>query len=124
VIVVEAHFGDRLAALADSSPIWIADTPGNADAVRDFRSAHATRAALTTFRVDPAVTPAAWFLDILPDVDLHHGTDSQRPAWQHLRCYGTAPTDDITTALREYEVRECVALPDGFRASRDAPPVG
>jgi hypothetical protein len=124
VIVVEPRFGEQLAALTDASPIWIADTEENGVAARQLWPARSSSMAITTFRIDPEATPEAWLLEILDDVDLHHGSDAHDPPWQRIRCYGAGLSAAVTDKLAAYGVREFLALPDGFLASKVGPAVG
>ncbi len=48
------------------------------------------REGITSFRVDPTATPEDWLVDVLDQIDLHHGEYSQSPPYSALQIVGTA----------------------------------
>jgi hypothetical protein len=121
-IVVDPHFGERLAELAERMPVWIVDTPANRSAAeRVWRSAAGGERGpreVTTFRADPAGTRADWIVAIAAEVDLHHGEWSEDPPYAAIEVVGADPTDPLRAALGAYGLTVVERTADGFRGSR------
>jgi hypothetical protein len=103
-IVVDPDFGDRLAALLDRMPVWIADTEANQAASRAHWEVtrtigHTSTGALTTFKVDIEKTPESWCLDVLNDVAGHHDRYFHSPGYSAVEVYGAAPSARLVSAL-------------------------
>jgi hypothetical protein len=125
-IVVDPAFGERVAALLDRMPVWIADTETNRTAVARVRPSgvgsggsvdHTESGALTTFTVDLERSPESWCLDILDTVAGHHDRYSYSPGYSALEVYGAAPSPHLLEALAEYGLTEMEPVAEGFRAS-------
>jgi len=71
-VVVDPAFGERLASVAECSPVWIADTPINrAAAERCWESSATSREVdVTTFKVATGESSEGWCADILPTIAL------------------------------------------------------
>lgn len=124
-VVVDRAFGERLATLPAGVPVWIADTPENAEVAHRLwrerpQETHLT--GITTFRIEADATPAENLISELSVIDLHHGAYSADPPYTAIEVFGTTLTDEIRLALAEYGFEEFSTTPDGFRASRQAPP--
>jgi hypothetical protein len=129
-IVVDPEFGDRITALVERMPVWMADTETNRTAVGHVRSSrahahdgqsieHTAVGAVTTFTVDAIAPRETWCLDILGTVAGHHDRYSHSPGYSALEVYGVAPTPRLRAALVDYGLTEITLLPDGsggFRA--------
>jgi hypothetical protein len=124
-IVVDPEFGERVAALLDRMPVWIADTETNRTAAARVRASrvgsgnvdHTESGALTTFTVDVERSRESWCLDILDTVAGHHDWYSHSPGYSALEVYGAAPSPQLLKALAEYGLTEMEQLADGFRVS-------
>ena len=122
-IIVDPDIGERLSSLAETMPVWIADTEANHKTVERYRdardrppSSHTEIGAVTTFRVDSSESPVDWAIAILSDVDLHHGRYSQSPPYSALEIIGVRATAELRDALAEYDLRTIVETTTGFRA--------
>jgi hypothetical protein len=73
---------------------------------------------VTLFRINADETGEQMILNILEQVDLHHGEYSHDPAWSELDVYGTRNSPDIEAALRECGVTRIDATGEGFIAWR------
>jgi hypothetical protein len=124
-IVVDPDFGDRLSALLERMPVWIADTESNRTAAARARSAstqsaigHTSIGALTTFNVDRQETPEFWSIGALDDVARHHDRYSHSPGYSAVEVYGATPSPRLLSALAAYRLTEITSLATGgFRAS-------
>ena len=119
-IVVDPSFGERLANLAAEMPVWIADTPGNRVAVeRQWRvTPRPWHLGVTTFKVNADGASELWCADILSDVDLHHGLDSQDPPYSVVEVFGTLLTEKLATEFNSLGFATFEERHDGFRARR------
>jgi hypothetical protein len=125
-IVVDPEFGERVGALLDRMPVWIADTETNRIAAARVRTSrlgsggtvdHTESGALTTFKVDVERSPESWCLDILGTVAGHHDRYSHSPGYSALEVFGTAPSPRLLNVLAEYGLTEITLLSAGFRAA-------
>jgi hypothetical protein len=121
-IIVDPDIGERLSSLAETMPVWIADTEANHKTVERYRSeqerpaaTHTDIGAITTFRVDSSASPDEWVIMILSDVDLHHGRYSQSPPYRGLEIVGVSATAELRAALAEYGLQTTVETATGFR---------
>ena len=114
-IVVDPDFGDRLSALADQMPVWIAETPTNRSVAESLWSRADSN--ITTFHVvDDDV--AEWCRIILPLVLEHHGEFAQSPPIDSIEVFGTLATKSLRDAFSEHGFTISSKQPDGFRATR------
>jgi hypothetical protein len=101
--------------------VWVADTRANRIAGKSLSkrtsvgSSHAKRGAITTFRVRMGDPPSAWAINVLGDLDLHHGEYSHTPRYSALEVIGAEATSDLRDALREYGLTELESRDGGFR---------
>lgn len=128
-IVVDPEFGNRLLDVADRSPVWVADTEGNRAAAAIPRprgsGSHTAVGAVTTFTVDPAASLESWCIDVLGDIDLHHGPYSHTPGYSAVEICGVEPSPALLAALAEYRLTTISRIAGGFRASTpDGEPAG
>jgi hypothetical protein len=122
-IIVDPDIGERMTSLAETMPVWIADTEANHKTVKRYRddqerppASHTEIGAVTTFRVDGSASLADWVIAILSDVDLHHGRYSQSPPYAALEVIGVTVNDELRDALAEFDLRTIVETSMGFRA--------
>ena len=71
---------------------------------------------------DPGASGEDAVLEILPDVELHHGEYSQSPSWQHLRVYGAEASAELDIVLRDFGFGEAEAVSNGFQCSKSEDP--
>ena len=73
---------------------------------------------VTTFSISEADPPETQVLQVLADVDLHHGEHSHSPPWDGLEVYGATPSPALQEALAEFGVDDILPTVDGFRCRR------
>jgi hypothetical protein len=76
---------------------------------------------ITTFTVGEQDSAESMLLQVLPEVDLHHGVYSHVPPWDTLEIYGAAVTPAVREALDELGIIQYIPTPYGFACSRSAP---
>jgi hypothetical protein len=121
IIVVDPAFGDRLADLLSSMPLWVVDTAINrsvAERLRRERTAGTHLTDITIFRHKPGSTPEEHLIVELSMIDLHHGPYSADPPYSELEIYGAADTPEIRSALGEIGFEMTERTDTGFRAMR------
>ena len=97
--------------------------PRNRAASHQYAIAHPTYSlenGITTFTVNEQDSSEAMLLQVLPDVDLHHGEYSHVPPWDTLEIYGAVVTPPVREALGELGVIQYKSTPYGFVCSRSA----
>ncbi len=119
-IVVDPDFGDRLNSIAERMPVWVADTPGNAAAIkRLFRELRRTgEGSVTSFIVDKKAHPTSVLPATIESVNLHHGMYSQDPPYRQIKVYGVWPgdlTNNVLEELRQIGPYTLRGTPFGFR---------
>lgn len=102
-IVFDADFGDRLAALAMRTPVWIVESATNRSAVAEAmnRVTEWPHISVTVFR---------------PTDDLKHLL-SQIGRPQRVDVIGLRLSDDVLDAMRDGGFANVVETSDGFRAT-------
>jgi hypothetical protein len=126
-IVLDPTFGERLTSLVALAPIWIVGSDINrATYERLWRShkhtGHGEKDAITGFGVKDENNRIKGLLDILPDVEIHHGRAENNelvfPSGFVLKVIGVPLSADITKALQGYGFTSFVEEPDGFQATK------
>ena len=118
-VIVDPVFGERLFDIVSRMPAWIADTPENRRAFERHWAGHSGEphtVGVTAFKVDPTTAPDEWCVNVLGDIDLHHGAFSHDPPYTVLEIYGAGPTPNLRAALGERGFTTIMERPDGFRA--------
>ena len=100
LIVVDGEFGDQLFSVALDSPIWIADSPTNVSVTEELRRT-GRGDMITTFRYDHTRSGSEALADILPTIDLHHGSLSQDPPYRRVEVVGARPNHAAKKALAD-----------------------
>jgi hypothetical protein len=125
-VVVDPAFGDRLAELPSTVPVWIIESPANRAAVQRAwagRSSSSTHLdGVTIFRGEEN-DAAASCKGVLSDIDLHHGAYSHVPPFTGLEVIGAELTPELSAALAEYGLTQLTPRANGFRASKAEPTV-
>ena len=120
-IVVDPEFGERLTALAERGPVWIADTPSNRSAAEVWRRKPGRPTCedrVTTFRINTVAAPEQWVADILSTVELHHGGfDNKPPSYGTLEVWGASLSASLRALLTTAGYADLSSFPGGFRAS-------
>jgi hypothetical protein len=123
-VVVDRDYGQHLTALAETGPVWIADTPVNRCAAEAIWVAHPNRRHLesvTTFKVLDGTSSEDMLINELDTIDLHHGTYSANPPYTVLDVIGTPITARLKAELGEYGFDDFQETAQGFRAVRPIP---
>jgi hypothetical protein len=119
-VVLDADFGERLAELPRSDPVWIMDTPTNTPvAQRLWKQPHpdSRHAGITIFK-GYGPTEQEIFLNELGTIDLHHGGHSVSPPYSTLEVIGCTASEDIRAALDEIGFEVESPSQSGFTAIR------
>lgn len=119
-IVVDPDFGERLADLSRRMPVWICDTPTNHAVAETSRRLIRPQPDITTFDFSASASPETTFLDVVADVDLHHGEYSKERPWTDLHVFGVTLTPTIQDALSGYGIHNFSSTPTGFFCTRGA----
>jgi hypothetical protein len=122
-VVVDRDYGQRLAALAQTGPVWIVDTPANRTVAQQIWAADPNRSHLegiTTFKA-PEGSSEDILINELDTIDLHHGTYSANPPYTVLDVIGTAITARLKAELAQFGFNEFQETPQGFCAVRPIP---
>jgi GNAT superfamily N-acetyltransferase len=122
-IVVDPVFGERLAAVAAHSPVWIADTPTNRPAAERswLDRTQGRRIDVTTFKVVEGESLESWCFNILPTVALHFGAYDDNPSsYEAVDVFGVPPSPPLIELLATTGHTMIRNFPRGFRASRTA----
>jgi hypothetical protein len=73
---------------------------------------------VTVFNDHPESNSQEIFLQVLDDVDLHHGENSVKPPYSELVAIGVRASDAIRSVLTEIRFEITVETADGFIARR------
>jgi hypothetical protein len=123
-VVVDRDYGQRLATLAHTGPVWIVDTPSNRTVAKQVWAADPNRSHLegiTTFKVPEGVSSEDILINELDTIDLHHGTYSASPPYTVLDVIGTPITARLKAELAKFGFNEFQETPHGFCAVRPIP---
>ena len=123
-VVVDRDYGQCLAELAQTDPVWIVDTPANRTAAQQIWTADPNRSHLkgvTTFKFIEGSSPEDIIINELDTIDLHHGTYSANPPYTIIEVIGTGISDKVKDALAEFGFDQFELTPHGFRAIRPLP---
>lgn len=121
-VIVDRDFGERLTGIPASTPVWIVDSPPSSPVIRRLwneNPVHDHLKGITSFSDLQPSSPEELFLMELETIDLHHGIYSVDPPYSTIEAVGTALTDRILKALREYGFGKCTTTARGFIAERD-----
>jgi hypothetical protein len=121
VVVLDPNFGERLRELWKRQPIWIAMSPANAPVVQALRAAAPNtdyRSGITGFPHSDSRAAAERFLDMLSDIELHHGPYSTSTPYTRLKVIGAHLTPAIRAALCDLGFLRLRQDPNGFTATR------
>ena len=120
-VVVDSSFGERLAALPPSEPVWIIDSPQNTPVAHRLwreRAAESHLTGVTTFRPAASGSPEVELMAQLQTIDLHHGEYSAEPPYSAIEVFGCPPSEPLSVALRDIGFSVRSTTPDGFVAGR------
>ena len=130
IVVLDPAFGARLEAITALAPIWIVESDINKETYerlwRNHKHAHhGEKGAITSFGAQSKDDCAKEFLDIMPEVEIHHGRADPTgkelvfPEGFVLKVIGVPLTTEIRSALQEsYGFTAFAEAPDGFQATK------
>ena len=119
-VVVEASFGERLAALPPGEPVWVVESAENTPVAKRLWSEPPTSnqlAGITTFQPSLPDTAEEHLLSVLDTIDLHHGNYSADLPYSVLEVIGCEPSPRISAALDELGFSVVSRSESGFIAS-------
>jgi hypothetical protein len=119
-IVVDPSFGERLTGLPEGEPVWVIESVLNTPVAhrlwterpKDYRD------GITTFTAASGSSAEAELIRILETVDEHHGEYSAGPPYSLLDVIGCSPSEQVQSALVQFEFAVTEQTSDGFRAAR------
>jgi hypothetical protein len=120
-IVVDRVFGEKLAELERSVPVWIVDTPINKSVVQRLwneRPDESHLSGVTAFNDLNSLSPEEMLLSYLDTIELHHGVYSANPGYTILEVFGAELSDKAKSVLSEYGFDEFQITSAGFMTSR------
>jgi hypothetical protein len=123
-VVVDRHFGERLAGLERGVPVWIVDTPANKPVAQRLwkeRPDENHLTGITTFDDQKSSSPESMLIAEIDMIDLHHGSHSADPPYTAIEVIGTPLTPKVQNELSEYGFKEFHANSGGFTARRTEP---
>lgn len=123
-VVVDREYGERLAELAKTGPVWIVDSPANRNAAQQLWAADPNRSHLhgvTTFKFAEGSPSEDILINELDTIDLHHGSYSAHPPYTVLEVIGSSISLRLKAELSQVGFDEFQETSEGFRALRPMP---
>lgn len=123
-VVLDREYGQRLAELAETGPVWIVDTPENRTVAQQIGAAQPKRSHLeciTTFKFPDGRSSEDILINELDTIDLHHGLYSANPPYTVIEVIGTGVSEKVRNSLAEFGFDQFEPMPHGFRAIRPLP---
>lgn len=120
-IVLDKSYGSKLLDLSSKVHVWIVDTPENKPWIKQIHSSTkpSLESGATSFPCDDNDTPEQQLLDIISDVDLHHGQYSHKPPWSVIEVIGANLSDQVEKEFKEtFGITEFERSPNGFTAKK------
>jgi hypothetical protein len=120
-VVVDREFGEKLAELGRSVPVWMVDTPINKPVVQRFWNERPDQdhlTGITTFNDLNSLSPEEMLLGHLDTIELHHGSQSADPPYTVIEVFGAQLTPNAKNVLSEYGFDTFQITSAGFTASR------
>ena len=108
----------ELEQLVEQMPVWAVDSSLHraiAERLWQILGADAFQ-GITLFKVTDELDPEGSCVNVVGDVDLHHGVYSSGSTIETLRVIGTMPSDRLREELRAYGFASLEATSDGFVA--------
>jgi hypothetical protein len=123
-VVVDREYGQRLAELAQTGPVWIVDTAANRTVAQRIWATDPNRSHLdgvTTFKFPEGSSSEDILINELDTIDLHHGIYSANPPYTVIEVIGTGISDNVKNSFAEFGFDQFEPTPQGFRAIRPLP---
>lgn len=120
LVLNEAYEGD-LRDLAFRGAVWLIDSESNRARAEELWLAAAEwpQISVTVIRTEAHPSRQDW-LQIIAQIDLHHGPVSQRVPYDTLEVIGAELTKDAREALLESGFPIFESTAEGFRATRQS----
>jgi len=117
-IVLDPKYSE-LEQLAEQMPIWAVDSAPNRTIAERLWQTRKTADAfqeLTLFKVADELDAEGNCVNVIGDVDLHHGIYSSGSKIETLRVIGTTPSDRLREEFSTYGFVTLLPTADGFVA--------
>jgi hypothetical protein len=114
-VVLDRNYGDKMARLLPSGPIWAIDSDLNRSVTESMwkdNPKHSHLEGVTLFKSAEFENPEAVFFHQLETLDLHHGE------YRILRVVGAKCSEVVQEALVNYGFTFLGVTEDGFEAVR------
>ncbi|MCU1299859.1 MAG: hypothetical protein JWQ87_143 [Candidatus Sulfotelmatobacter sp.] len=123
-VVLDRNYGERVAVLAQTGPVWIVDTPLNRAAAQKLWADdpnHDHLDGVTTFKFAEDSSPEDILINELDTVDVHHGIYSANPPYTVIEAIGVSISEKLRSKLSQFGFNQFEATPQGFHAVRPLP---
>jgi hypothetical protein len=127
-VVVDPNYGHNIETAAQTAPVWAVASLVNKSACERIWAAHRTldhrkRGAVTLYEIVDQEDRLGNLLAVFPTLETHHGKIGDDycfslPSGFVLGVRGLAPTETVTSALKELGFSTFAGLADGFTASK------
>ncbi|MGD1215034.1 MAG: hypothetical protein ABR861_08610 [Terriglobales bacterium] len=117
-IVLDAAYPE-LEQLAEQMPVWAVDSAHHrpvAERLWQLRGMADALQGITLFKVSDEGDTEASCINVIGEVDLHHGIYSSGSRVAKLRVIGTVPSNKLQEELGAYGFVNFEPTPDGFVA--------
>lgn len=125
-LIVAKEFGDRLWGMETDAAIWVANTASNQRVIERIWSERfvgdvpSSLHGITSFQVAPDGAPEDWLMDIVGQVELHHGEFSQSPPYSELRVFGSPLSPRLRAEFGKLGFVRFEDLEEGFVAYKSS----
>jgi len=112
--ILDSTYGLRAVAHARAGPVWLVNSPHNAQAASAGRAEGLNVTLLTA----TGPSPEEWFLNGLDTVDQHHNAQTETVGYSELRVIGVELTRRIEQYLPEFAFAQWAPTAEGFVAKK------
>jgi hypothetical protein len=112
--ILDSEYGLRAVAHARVGPVWLVDSPHNAEAERLGRAEGLNVTLLTA----NGQSPEEWLLNHLDSVDQHHNEQAGTVGYSELQVVGVGLTRRIEQYLPEFGFAQWAPTAEGFVAKK------
>jgi hypothetical protein len=114
IFILDSNYGLRAVANAKSGPVWLVNSPHNAQAASGGRAEGLNCTLLTP----NGRSPEEWFLNGLDTVDQHHNEHTEFVGYSELQVIGVELTPRIEQYLPEFGFAHWEPTAEGFVATK------
>ena len=112
--ILDPTYGLRAVARARAGPVWLVNSPHNAQAAGVGRAEGLNVSLLTA----NGPSSEEWFLNGLDTVDQHHNEQTETVGYQELHVIGVELTRRIQQYLPEFGFTQSASTAEGFVAKK------